>query len=396
MAEVKKVWNDAGNALYLSYPSTEFEKLENAIYKVALDGYERPFLAKVADKFTFDYKLYGLESDLINRILKTYNSTDHGNLGVLLNGLKGTGKTVSAKQIANLLNQPIIVVGENKPQFPSFLNSIPQNITIFIDEYEKTFGNASNMLTIMDGASSSEFRRVFLLTTNELRVEPNLIERPSRIRYLKTFNHLKPVVIKEIVDDILIHKQFENECVKFISTLETITVDIVKTILNEVNIHCESPTTFENVFNIKKITGKYNVSIREEDGTLTEVASEVYIYPRPTYNEGNVGNYLEVDNIYVGKIVRIVNYNTLEIEPHKDDNGKSIGFENNLMVKVEDADLINYTYAYDDFGVTQVKTTKKKSSKFLTNIKEQMTLDSMSDLNFDKISSESFGEIKGG
>lgn len=368
MAEVKKVWNADGNALYLGYPSQEFEKLENVIYKVATDPFERPYLVKVADNFTFDYKLYGLESDLIKRVLKTYNATDHGNLGILLNGLKGTGKTVTSKQIANQLNQPIIIVGENKPQYPPFLNSIPQNITIFIDEYEKTFGNASNMLTIMDGASNSEYRRVFLLTTNELRVESNMIQRPGRVRYLKTFDHLKPVIIKEIIDDILIHKQFTDECVQFISSLETITVDIVKAVLNEVNIHEESPTAFEGIFNVKKLKGKYNVSIREEDGTLTEIASNIGVYPRPTFNESNVGEELEVDGVRVGEIVRVVNFNTIEVEPYEFEDGTPIGFKDNLMIKIEDADLINYAYAYDGFGSTQVSRPKKKSSEFLKNI----------------------------
>jgi len=368
MAEVKKVWNADGNALYLGYPSEEFEKLENVIYKVALDMFERPYLAKVADNFTFDYKLYGLESDLIKRVLKTYNATDHGNLGILLNGLKGTGKTVTSKQIANQLNQPIIIVGENKPQFPPFLNSIPQNITIFIDEYEKTFGNASNMLTIMDGASNSEYRRVFLLTTNELRVESNMIQRPGRVRYLKTFDHLKPAIIKEIIDDILIHKQFTNDCVQFISSLETITVDIVKAVLNEVNIHEESPTAFEGIFNVKKLKGKYNVSIREEDGTLTEIASNIAVHPRPMFNEGTVGYSLEVDNVSVGEIVRVINYNTIEVEPYELEDGQPVGFKENIMVKIEDADLVNYAYAYDGFGSTQVTRPKKKSSEFLKNI----------------------------
>jgi hypothetical protein len=367
MAEVKKVWNADGNSLYLGYPSQEFEKLENVIYKVALDMFERPYLAKVSDNFTFDYKLYGLETNLINRILKTYNATDHGNLGILLNGLKGTGKTVTSKQIANLLNQPIIIVGDNKPHFPQFLNSIPQNITIFIDEYEKTFGNASNMLTIMDGASNSEYRRVFLLTTNELRVESNMIQRPGRVRYLKTFDHLKPIVIKEIVDDILIHKQFTDDCIQFISSLETITVDIVKAVLNEVNIHEESPTAFEGIFNVKKLRGKYNVSIREEDGTLTEIASNISVHPKPMFNEGTVGYELDVDGVAVGEIVRVVNYNTVEVEPYELEDG-AVGFKENIMVKVEDADLINYAYAYDGFGSTQVSRPKKKSSDFLKNI----------------------------
>lgn len=370
MAEVKKVWNADGNALYLGYPSQEFEKLENVIYKVATDPFERPYLVKVADNFTFDYKLYGLESDLIKRVLKTYNATDHGNLGILLNGLKGTGKTVTSKQIANQLNQPIIIVGENKPQYPPFLNSIPQNITIFIDEYEKTFGNASNMLTIMDGASNSEYRRVFLLTTNELRVESNMIQRPGRVRYLKTFDHLKPAIIKEIIDDILIHKQFTNDCVQFISSLETITVDIVKAVLNEVNIHEESPTAFEGIFNIKKLKGKYNVFIREEDGTLTEIASNIGVHPRPMFNEGHVGSSLKVDSVSVGEIVRVINYNTVEVEPYELD-GQPVGFKENIMIKIEDADLVNYAYAYDGFGSTQVSRPKKKSSDFLKKITKE-------------------------
>ena len=371
MAEVKKVWNADGNALYLGYPSEEFEQLENVIYKVNLDMFERPFLSKVADDFTFDYKLYGLETDLINRVLKTYNATDHGNLGILLNGLKGTGKTVTSKQIANRLNQPIIIVGENKPHYPAFLNSIPQNITIFIDEYEKTFGNASNMLTIMDGASNSDYRRVFLLTTNELRVESNMIQRPGRVRYLKTFDHLKPAVIKEIVDDILIHKQFTDECVQFISTLETITVDIVKAVLNEVNIHEEAPSAFESIFNVKKLKGKYNVSIREEDGSLAEIAANVNVHPRPMFNEGTVGYELNVDGTVVGEVVRVINYNTIEVEPYELEDGQPVGFKENIMIKVEDADLVNYAYAYDGFGSTQVQRPKKKSSDFLKKIDKE-------------------------
>ena len=198
MADVKKVWNAEGKRLYLSHPSQEFEKLDNAIYTVGIDDFGRFYLVKNSDGFTFNYKLYGLESDLINRIIKTYEATS-GNLGVLLNGLKGTGKTVSSKVIATNLNQPIILVDSHIKGIHTFLNSISQNITIFIDEYEKVFGDSSAMLTIMDGALNSEFRRVFLLTTNELYVEKNLIQRPGRIRYLKKFEDLKPAVVEEIV-----------------------------------------------------------------------------------------------------------------------------------------------------------------------------------------------------
>ena len=199
-----------------------------------------------------------------------------------------------------------------------------------------------------------------------------MIQRPGRVRYLKTFDHLKPIVIKEIIDDILIHKQFTNDCVQFISSLETITVDIVKAVLNEVNIHEESPTAFENIFNVKKLKGKYNVSIREEDGTLTEIASNIGVHPRPMFNEGTVGYELTVDEVIVGEIVRVVNYNTVEVEPFEFEDGSPVGFKENIMVKIEDADLINYAYAYDGFGSTQVSKPKKKSSDFLKKITKDL------------------------
>lgn len=347
MSEVKKVWSASGKSLYLSYPSEEFEELENAVYIVGLDSLDRLYLSKVNDEFTFDYKLYGLESKFIERVLRTYGVTN-GNLGILLNGLKGTGKTVTAKQIANKLNQPIILVDAPYKGLPIFLNSISQNITIFIDEYEKQYRESSEMLTIMDGALNSEFRRVFLLTTNELYVERNLIERPSRIRYLKKFENLSPEIVEEIVDDCLLHKEFKKDCIAFISSIETITVDVVKAILSEVNIHCEAPSAFADVFNVKKISGRYTLKLKEKDGTLSEIANSVSIYPRPTYSESNVGYRFEIDGNTIGYISRIINWTTLEIEPLENNKGENIGFQEPIILEIEDADNVNYAYAYSN------------------------------------------------
>jgi hypothetical protein len=377
MAEVKKVWNAEGSRLYLGYPSEEFEKLEHAIYKVGQDQFGRLYLSKNSDKFTFDYKLYGLETALVNRVIKTYNATPHGNLGILLNGLKGTGKTVSSKIMANSLNQPIILVEQRLDGIHQFLNSIPQNITIFIDEYEKVFGESSEMLTIMDGASNSTFRRVFLFTTNNLYVDQNLIQRPGRIRYMKKFEDLKPSVVEEIIDDVLEYPEFKQACVDFICNLETITVDIVKAILGEVNIHQESPSEFEAIFNVKKIKGKFNVKMRDEDGTLVELASNVKVYPKPIYNEGHVGYHFEVDNQSIGRISRVINFSTVEIEPFEGENGKKLGFDEPILIKVEDADTINYSYAYDDgfgvgFGTGGMKKSTKEMSELAKNIIKQI------------------------
>lgn len=394
MADVQKVWNDEDNRLYLSHPSKEFDELENAIYTIGVDAFGRFFLTKTSDGFTFDYKIYGLETKLVERVLKTYEATK-ANLGILLNGLKGTGKTVSSKIIASKLNQPIILVDTKYDGVQFFLNSITQNITIFIDEYEKVFGETTSMLTIMDGALNSTYRRVFLLTTNELYIDKNLIQRPGRIRYLKKFEDLKPEIVTEIVDDILEYPEFKNECIAFISNLETITVDIVKAVINEVNIHAEGPSAFEDIFNVKKLTGKYNITIREENGAMEELANGANIYPRPTFSESHIGRYFEIDNQSIGTITKVLNWTTIEVSPFKTDKGRSLGFDEPIILKVSDADIVNYSFAYDTYGASLVDSPKVGRSNLgktlLTKIEQE---NNEYDCEDEDISEQSTGKIK--
>ena len=368
MSDVKKVWNEDDSRLYLSFPSKEFDLLDaGAVYSIGIDEVGRFFLTKKSDGYKFDYKLYGLETDFINRVVKTYSKTQ-GNLGILLNGIKGTGKTVSSKLIATKINLPIIVVDRKMDGVHTFLNTITQDITVFIDEYEKIYGESSQMLTIMDGALNSTYRRLFLLTTNELYVDRNIIERPSRVRYLKMFGNLKPDVVEEVVDDILEYTQFKKECITFISSLETITIDIVKAVLNEVNIHEEGPSVFESVFNVKKIKGSYNVNL-VEDGGLNQLAKNVRVYPKPTYTDSSIGYHFEIDGKSIGMITRIINWTTVEVSPYTDRKGKQIGFDKPITLKIEDTDTVNYAYSYgsfDEFGVptntSAVSKTKEVSS----------------------------------
>ena len=55
----------------------------------------------------------------------------------------------------------------------------------FFDEYEKEF--RESVLSFMDGVRNSQYRKIFLLTTNELEINNNLLGRPSRIRYVRSF-----------------------------------------------------------------------------------------------------------------------------------------------------------------------------------------------------------------
>ena len=68
------------------------EQLPKKIYNVCMNPKTvEIYLEEFADEFVFGIKVYGLESNFINHVLTTYEHTET-NLGVLLNGTKGTGK----------------------------------------------------------------------------------------------------------------------------------------------------------------------------------------------------------------------------------------------------------------------------------------------------------------
>lgn len=253
----KQIWLQDGNifsqgsATTVSHP----EGLPKGIYevKVSMTGF---YLSKIAESFTFDYKLYGLNQKFIDYVLKTYENTT-GNLGVLLDGIKGTGKTVVAKELCNRLQLPVVLVqsmgSDTNSKLIKYLStSIDFDCIFFFDEYEKEFKNSSDVLSFMDGTYNSIYRKVFLLTTNELNVDPNLLGRPSRIRYKKSFSNLSEEVTREILNDILEDKTAIEKVIELTHSMNIITIDLIKAIATEINIHgVEALPNIKETFNIE-------------------------------------------------------------------------------------------------------------------------------------------------
>lgn len=257
-----KVWMIAGDTCSQVDPNFKIsEKLTPGIYNLELTMFGWK-LAKFADSFVFPYKLYNLENDFVNHVIKTYNNTD-GNLGILLNGIKGTGKTVTAKVLANQLNLPVIVLksmGDQNQSMIEYLSSINCDCVLFMDEFEKNFSESdSTILQIMDGVYNSSHRKVFLLTTNLMNINENLIGRPSRIRYVKHFGNLSLDTVNAYLDDALKCADAREEILSYIDTLTISTIDILKTLVNEVNIHgMEGLKNAQAYFNVQ--TNEYNYS----------------------------------------------------------------------------------------------------------------------------------------
>lgn len=165
-------------------------------------------------------------------------------------------KTVTAKELCNNLQLPVILVqsmGDSNDKLIKYLSTtINFDCIFFFDEYEKEFKNSSDVLSFMDGTYNSIYRKIFLLTTNELNVDPNLLGRPSRIRYKKSFNNLSEEVTREILNDILEDKTAIEKVIELTHSMNIITIDLIKAIATEINIHgVEALPDIKETFNIE-------------------------------------------------------------------------------------------------------------------------------------------------
>ena len=239
------------------------DKLPKRVYTMNFDPDRHEiFLEDFADEFHFDFKIYGMESKLIEHIMTTFENTT-SNLGILFNGVKGTGKTITAKIIANKTKLPVILINAPYPGLADFISKINSPCVLFFDEFEKNFntdkGHDLELLSIMDGVFNSPYRRVFLLTTNKLYINENFIGRPSRIRYKKSFGNLSTEVIMEYLNDCLEDKARVPEILEFIDSLAISTIDILKSIVEEINIHKCSINDFKSFINVEQAKHSYSV-----------------------------------------------------------------------------------------------------------------------------------------
>lgn len=250
----QQVWRKSGASYYIDEDSNTEKRLPRGVFTVEYDTQRGVcFLKQLSEAFEFPYKVYGLNSEFIERVDKTYKNTT-SNLGILLNGVRGTGKTVTAQMIANNIGNPIIIVSNNyEEKLINFINGIDQDVVIFVDEYEKVFEKSKHLLTVMDGVfNNSLSRKAFILTTNNTWVEENLLQRTGRIRYLKEFGNMESSVVKEVIEDLLNDKKYEEELLDLISKLDLVTIDIVKALIQEINIHDKSANNLFKDMNVKK------------------------------------------------------------------------------------------------------------------------------------------------
>jgi len=240
-----------------------FEKLPIGVYMLDQDPRTSEFFLIEKETFTLPKKLYG-DFACVDRWLTAYNSAEK-NMGIILSGLKGSGKTITAEKLCLDSKMPVIIIS-NAFSGVNFINFITcpviQNSIIFIDEYEKIYKAdfrdvEKDILSIMDGAYKT--RLMFLLTCNNFTISEYLINRPSRIKYRKDYDNLEPEIVEAVIEDLLDNKDNKQSIYEFFGKIGIVTFDLLVTVIKEMNLFKENAIECGKHLNLQVSSNHYDV-----------------------------------------------------------------------------------------------------------------------------------------
>lgn len=180
-------------------------------------------------EFPKTYYLNDKDNKFISKSINTFKNTEKMTTGVLLSGMKGSGKTLMAKKIAVESGLPIIVVDKNvyADDIEAFFSNVNTDVCVIFDEIDK-YWNTRYLLGFLDGVKPTCKKLVVCTCNNEKEIDEYLNDRCSRIRYKKTFRGLTKEVVAGILNDIIGNKDKSDAAAEyFCSNVSTVSHDNV-------------------------------------------------------------------------------------------------------------------------------------------------------------------------
>lgn len=299
MTQKRKLAHTNGNITKVQLPYDYTGPLQSRNYILSNDEYGDLQLEDFSE-FDLPKKLYGDDLDyLTNKVLHSFHNFGK-NVGILLSGLKGTGKSVQLKHLAINSNFPVIVV--NTPYDGTlllpFFESLPNSCLILFDEFEKVYNTQElqhSVLPLFDGVSTTP--HIYALSVNG-EVSEFLMGRPGRVRYRKHYDTLGFDIVKEVVNDIVSTKRRAAEVVSFLEIFPTLSMDVVTSFASEANLYKEETIgEIAKTFNIDDpFDHEYEILfemsvITAKDETFVQIQDTLYdANYDPHYKESVYGN----------------------------------------------------------------------------------------------------------
>lgn len=148
----------AGERIVNKPTGLDYDLVNGKVYNLKWDRYNGMSYFEEDGSLSLPSKVYTTKSDdvFIKRVNTYFQKTSKLSTGVMLSGIKGTGKTVMAKVIAKNSNLPIIVVDEDYPtgRINDFFRKFKTPVTIIFDEVDKHW-DTEDLLGWLDGVQTS-------------------------------------------------------------------------------------------------------------------------------------------------------------------------------------------------------------------------------------------------
>ena len=265
-----------------------YDVLPAQTYEVVFSKRTGFHLEKYSEVDTSEPKIYGPHVAKVEKVFNAYKSMTR-NLGVILSGAKGIGKTLFAKLLAQKALEegyPLIVVDAYYPGIASFLEQIDQKVMILFDEFEKTFKAVdgvepmNEMLPLFDGLTGGN--KLFVVTCNEIRkLNDFLVNRPGRFHYHFRFEYPLPEEISEYLHDKLSKEYYgEISAVVNFSKKVPLNFDCLRAIAFELNTGLNFSEAIKDLNILDTDREKYDVIVTFNNGSESKYERTINMFSR--------------------------------------------------------------------------------------------------------------------
>ena len=217
------------------------------------------FFLKVRPDLVVKEPVYGVHPEKAEKVLRSFKVFQR-NLGVILSGDKGIGKSLFARLLsakAVEAGYPVIIVDQAFPGIASYIESIEQEVVFLFD-------------------GTSQGKKLFIITCNSLHgLNDYMVNRPGRFHYHFRFGYPTGEEIRQYLTDKL-DGQYQNEIEKVIrfSNKVSLNYDCLRSIAFELRSGESFEAAIQDLNIINTHDEQYNLTLYLKDGGIVSAENQ--------------------------------------------------------------------------------------------------------------------------
>lgn len=318
------------------------EKLPAMVYTPVMSE-EGPRLIKGRESFEVPENPLGDHNTIRDLIVSDYNSVKTP-VGVILVGLKGSGKTMLSEDLCNMVlasGRPVLNVTSPLPGgILSTMIDLLGPCAVLFDEFGKVYDDAEKRNTVLTLFSDSEKRNIlFIVTANsEREFVDAMLNRPGRFKYRVNYDGIK----EKTVMDTISHKDHTPELIEYLrlyASYHAISFDMLL-LMKKLLKKCKTPQDFISqieFYNLPaKVNVRYNVKSVTYGGSALEYKGWIDVQEDGTLQ-------LEVTKNDTGEVVHTQKLVWADIEKVKRGNFWQLKLDDSFKLEVE-RDVSEHTF----------------------------------------------------